>query len=84
MTAQTDTDQAGDDRADRELKAKHRSMWALGDYPTLASDLISELGVVLADACGVGPGIACSTSRRDRGMPRFRRPWPGRESSPVT
>ena len=56
MTAQTETDQESNDRADRELKAKHRSMWALGDYPTLASDLISELGEVLADACGVGSG----------------------------
>ena len=25
--------------ADRALKARHRSMWALGDYPGLAADL---------------------------------------------
>ncbi|MDQ2699463.1 MAG: hypothetical protein M3Y46_11780, partial [Actinomycetota bacterium] len=30
--------------ADRALKTKHRAMWASGDYPTLASDLIWELG----------------------------------------
>ena len=42
--------------ADRALKTKHRGMWALGDYPTLAADLISELGPRLVDACGVRPG----------------------------
>lgn len=41
---------------DRALKAKHRSMWALGDYPTLADELISELGAVLTQACRVRPG----------------------------
>ncbi|MHA7262823.1 class I SAM-dependent methyltransferase [Arthrobacter sp. TMN-37] len=42
--------------ADRALKAKHRAMWAQGDYPTLASDLISELGAVLVEASGIRPG----------------------------
>ena len=42
--------------ADRALKAKHRAMWALGDYPTLASDIISELGATIVDACRIGPG----------------------------
>jgi SAM-dependent methyltransferase len=42
--------------ADRALKAKHRAMWAMGDYPTLASDLIAELGTTLVAACGIGPG----------------------------
>ncbi len=41
---------------DRALKAKHRSMWASGDYPSVAAELIPELGAVLVDACGVGPG----------------------------
>ena len=27
-----------------ELKAKHRLMWASGDYPALAEDLLTELG----------------------------------------
>lgn len=39
--------------ADRMLKAKHRAMWAWGDYPTLATDLIAELGPTLVAACGV-------------------------------
>ena len=42
--------------ADRALKAKHRAMWALGDYPELASDLIWSLGPTLVQASGVQPG----------------------------
>jgi ubiquinone/menaquinone biosynthesis C-methylase UbiE len=51
------TELINDEReAHRALKAKHRAMWALGDYPTLASEIIPNLGAVLVDACGVGPG----------------------------
>ena len=42
--------------ADHALKARHRSMWASGNYPELASDLISSLGPVLVEAVGVQPG----------------------------
>jgi len=42
--------------ADRTLKAKHRAMWALGDYPALAGDLISDLGARLVEACSVRSG----------------------------
>jgi ubiquinone/menaquinone biosynthesis C-methylase UbiE len=42
--------------ADRALKAKHRAMWALGDYPALADEIIPDLGGVLAGACAVRPG----------------------------
>jgi SAM-dependent methyltransferase len=41
---------------DRALKAKHRAMWALGDYPALADHIISGLGQVLTQACGVRHG----------------------------
>ncbi|WP_430645186.1 class I SAM-dependent methyltransferase [Agromyces sp. GXS1127] len=41
--------------ADRALKAKHRAMWASGDYPTLASDLIWSLGARLVAAADVRP-----------------------------
>jgi SAM-dependent methyltransferase len=44
------------DDADRALKARHRSMWALGDYPAVARDLIPALGPVLVEACEIGPG----------------------------
>jgi SAM-dependent methyltransferase len=49
MTAPSDT--AGIDQA---LKAKHRAMWALGDYPSVAAEIIPDLGTVLVEACGVG------------------------------
>jgi len=42
--------------ADRALKARHRAMWALGDYPALADEIIPDLGGVLVRACGVRPG----------------------------
>jgi len=41
---------------DRALKAKHRATWAMGDYPSVAADLIPDLGAVLVDACRVGSG----------------------------
>jgi ubiquinone/menaquinone biosynthesis C-methylase UbiE len=49
MTAITTSD-------DTALKAKHRAMWASGNYPELASDLIWSLGPVLVEAAGIGPG----------------------------
>lgn len=42
--------------ADHELKQRHRAMWALGDYPGLAVDLVTPLGRALVEACGIGPG----------------------------
>lgn len=42
--------------ADRALKARHRAMWALGDYPALAADIITDLGRTLVRACGVRRG----------------------------
>jgi ubiquinone/menaquinone biosynthesis C-methylase UbiE len=41
---------------DRALKAKHRTMWALGDYPAVATEIIPALGPVLVEASGIGPG----------------------------
>ncbi|WP_169981751.1 class I SAM-dependent methyltransferase [Microbispora sp. H10836] len=41
---------------DRALKARHRAMWALGDYPAVASEIIPDLGATLVQACDVGPG----------------------------
>lgn len=42
--------------ADRELKQRHRAMWALGDYPGLADDLVTPLGRTLVEACAIRPG----------------------------
>ena len=42
--------------ADRALKAKHRALWASGDYPAVAAELIPQLGPELVRACGVSAG----------------------------
>jgi 2-polyprenyl-6-hydroxyphenyl methylase/3-demethylubiquinone-9 3-methyltransferase len=42
--------------ADVELKAKHRALWASGDYPRVATELIPQLGAALVDAAGVRSG----------------------------
>jgi ubiquinone/menaquinone biosynthesis C-methylase UbiE len=39
--------------ADRALKAKHRALWASGNYPAVAAELIPALGPELVQACGV-------------------------------
>ncbi|MFF4585602.1 class I SAM-dependent methyltransferase [Streptomyces sp. NPDC001388] len=43
-------------QADRALKAKHRAMWALGDYSVVATEVVPELGPVLVRESGVRPG----------------------------
>jgi len=47
------TTSAPDDTA---LKAKHAAMWAMGDYPAVATELIAPLGPALVDAVGITPG----------------------------
>lgn len=42
--------------ADRALKARHRTMWALGDYPSVAAEIIPSLGAALVRASGVRAG----------------------------
>jgi ubiquinone/menaquinone biosynthesis C-methylase UbiE len=42
--------------ADRALKAKHRALWASGNYPAVAAELIPQLGPELVRACGVRAG----------------------------
>lgn len=43
-------------QADRELKGKHRAMWAMGDYPSVVTDLVGVLGPILVEAAGVHSG----------------------------
>ncbi len=40
--------------ADAELKAKHRTMWGLGNYASVASDVIAATGPALVEATGIG------------------------------
>lgn len=42
--------------ADRALKARHRAMWASGDYPRIAAEVVAPLGQVLVEAAGVVAG----------------------------
>jgi len=42
---------------DSELKARHRAMWASGDYPSMVETFLLPLGPRLVEACGVGPGM---------------------------
>lgn len=59
-TLSTQTGPAGTDPAaldaDRALKARHRTMWGLGDYPAVATEVVPDLGPVLVAACGIAPG----------------------------
>jgi ubiquinone/menaquinone biosynthesis C-methylase UbiE len=42
--------------SDTELKARHRAMWAAGDYASMVETWLLPLGVTLVDACGITPG----------------------------
>ncbi|MCW3011058.1 MAG: Methyltransferase type 11 [Solirubrobacterales bacterium] len=42
---------------DATLKARHRSMWASGDYPSMVETFLLPLGPRLVEACGIGPGM---------------------------
>ncbi len=43
--------------SDSELKARHRAMWASGDYPSMVETFLLPLGPRLVEACGILPGM---------------------------
>jgi SAM-dependent methyltransferase len=43
---------------DSELKARHRAMWASGDYPSMVETFLLPLGPRLVEACGVNAGMS--------------------------
>jgi SAM-dependent methyltransferase len=43
--------------SDSELKARHRAMWASGDYPSMVETFLLPLGPRLVEACGIGAGM---------------------------
>jgi 2-polyprenyl-3-methyl-5-hydroxy-6-metoxy-1,4-benzoquinol methylase len=43
--------------SDPELKARHRAMWASGDYPSMVETWLLPLGPRLVEASGIGPGM---------------------------
>jgi 2-polyprenyl-3-methyl-5-hydroxy-6-metoxy-1,4-benzoquinol methylase len=53
MTTRIDADVV---TADHGLESRHRALWALGDYTTVATELVSPLGEVLVQASRIGPG----------------------------
>jgi len=40
-----------------ELKARHRAMWASGDYPSMVETFLTPLGPRLVEACAIAPGM---------------------------
>ena len=43
--------------SDSDLKARHRAMWASGDYASMVETFLLPLGPRLVEACGIGPGM---------------------------
>jgi hypothetical protein len=70
--------------ADRALKERHRTMWAWGDYPRVASDLIAELGPVVVEAAGITARHRVLDVAAGAATPRCPPRGPGRRSSPPT
>jgi SAM-dependent methyltransferase len=54
-TIETRVPVSDDAQADRELKARHRALWASGDYAAVATTVIPHLGAVVVDALGIRP-----------------------------
>jgi SAM-dependent methyltransferase len=44
--------------ADAALKARHRTMWASGDYPSMVDTFLLPIGPRLVEACGIAPGTS--------------------------
>ncbi len=44
------------DTAESGLESKHRALWALGDYATVAAEVVAPLGPVLVRRSGIGAG----------------------------
>jgi SAM-dependent methyltransferase len=52
----TDTPASAQATADTELKARHRKMWASGDYPSMVETFLTPLGPRLIGACDIEAG----------------------------
>jgi ubiquinone/menaquinone biosynthesis C-methylase UbiE len=56
MTTTTQPATVPQDDADKALKARHRAMWALGNYDAVSTDVIAALGPAIVDAVSLRPG----------------------------
>jgi SAM-dependent methyltransferase len=52
------TQLTGQPSPDAALKARHRAMWASGDYPSMVETFLLPLGPRLVEACGIEPGVS--------------------------
>lgn len=43
--------------SDATIGARHRAVWALGDYALMAEEVMAPLGPILVRATGIGPGM---------------------------
>ena len=50
------TTQAAPAPTDAQIKAKHRAMWASGDYPSMVETFLLPLGPRLVEAAGITAG----------------------------
>jgi ubiquinone/menaquinone biosynthesis C-methylase UbiE len=57
MTVTETTTPISTTEADKALKAKHAAMWASGNYPAVADEIVGSLGARLVDATGVQAGL---------------------------
>ncbi|MGQ1837364.1 class I SAM-dependent methyltransferase [Kocuria turfanensis] len=56
MSQTLSTPASGTPTADQQLKAKHRAIWASGDYPAMVETFLLPLGPRLVEAGGIGAG----------------------------
>ena len=56
MTPGASEAQTASQPTDADIKARHRAMWASGDYPSMVETFLLPLGPRLVEACGIGPG----------------------------
>ncbi len=74
--------------SDSELKARHRAMWASGDYASMVETFLLPLGPRLVEACDIGPGmrvldVAAGTGTGNASLPAAQR-GAARASRPAT
>jgi hypothetical protein len=63
---------------DPQLKARHRALWASGNYPAVAAEPIPGFGPEITRACGVRAGDRVLDMPPGRAMPLSRPPKPVR------
>jgi SAM-dependent methyltransferase len=57
VPAEIDEEDSMAEVPDAELKARHRKMWASGDYPAMVETFLLPLGPRLVEACGIESGM---------------------------